>query len=141
MTAAAAVLLVAGAVGITQMQDDQEQGTQLASEVVEVFEADDAKTATMETTHGGTIRVATSPERGEMAVDTDELPPLDEDHVYQLWAIQGETISAVGILDREKGAAMEMPAQDTAVAITVEPAGGSRQPTTDPIMQVNPSDV
>lgn len=138
--AAAVVLVVAGAIGLSQLDGD-EQGATLASEVVQVFEADDANTASMETANGGTIRVATSPGRGEMAVDTDELPALDEDHVYQLWAIQGETISAVGVLDREKGAAMEMPEPDIEVAITIEPAGGSEQPTTEPIMQVNPSDV
>ena len=139
--AAAVVLVVAGAIGLGQLQGDDERGATLASEVVQVFEADDANTASMETANGGTIRVATSPGRGEMAVDTDELPVLDEQHVYQLWAIQGDTVSAVGILDREKGAAMEMPEPDIEVAITIEPAGGSQQPTTDPIMQVNPSDV
>lgn len=36
---------------------------------------------------------------------------------------------------------MEMPAVGTEVAITVEPAGGSEQPTTDPIMRVAPSEV
>jgi len=141
VAAAAAVLIAVGAIGVTQLQGDEEQGTLLATEVVQVFEAEDANTASMETANGGTIRVATSPGRGEMAVDTDELPPLDEDHVYQLWAIQGDSISAVGVLDREKGAAMEMPTPDTEVAITVEPVGGSQQPTTEPIMQVNPSDV
>jgi len=141
VAAAAAVLVVAGAIGVTQLQGDEEQGTLLAAEVVQVFDAEDANTASMETANGGTIRVATSPGRGEMAVDTDELPPLDDDHVYQLWAIQGDSISAVGILDREKGAAMEMPAPDIEVAITIEPTGGSTQPTTEPIMQVNPSDV
>lgn len=140
VAAAAVVLVAAGAVGIGQLQEE-EQGTLLAAEVVQVFEAEDANTATMETTNGGRISVATSPSRGEMAVDTDELPPLDEDHVYQLWAIQGDAISAVGILEPARGAAMEMPAPDTEVAITIEPAGGSVQPTTAPIMKVNPSDV
>lgn len=141
LVAAAAVLLVAaGAIGLSQLQEE-EQGTLLAQEVVQVFEAEDANTATMETANGGRISVATSPSRGEMAVDTDELPPLDEDHVYQLWAIQGDEISSVGILEPEKGAAMEMPAPDTEVAITIEPAGGSVQPTTEPIMKVNPSEV
>lgn len=140
VAAAAVVLVAAGAVGLSQLQEE-EQGTLLAQEVVQVFEAEDANTATMETTNGGRISVATSPSRGEMAVDTDELPPLDGDHVYQLWAIRGDAISAVGILEPEKGAAMEMPSPDTEVAITIEPAGGSEQPTTEPIMKVNPSEV
>lgn len=140
VAAAAAVIVVGAAVGVAQLQDDEQQSL-LAQEVVQVFEAEDAHTATMETANGGKISVATSPTRGEMAVDTDELPALDEEHVYQLWAIQGGAISSVGILEPEKGAAMEMPEPDVEVAITVEPAGGSAQPTTEPIMRVNPSEV
>jgi anti-sigma-K factor RskA len=141
LAAAAAVVLVAlGAVGITQLQQDEPE-SQLASGVVRVFQAEDANTATMETTNGGKISVATSPGLNEMAVDTDELPKLDEEHVYQLWAIQDGTVSPVLVLEPEKGAFMEMPGEGTEVAITIEPSGGSEQPTTDPIMQVAPSEV
>jgi anti-sigma-K factor RskA len=143
LVAAAVVVIVAGAIGISQIGGDEpnEQQSLLAEGVVRVFQAEDAHTATMETKNGGKISVATSPELGEMAVDTDELPPLDEEHVYQLWAIQEGAAASVGILEPEKGAAMEMPEADTEVAITVEPLGGSTQPTTEPIMQVNPSEV
>lgn len=141
VAAAAALLVGAAAVGISRLGGEEDQQTLLAQEVVQVFEADDAKTTTMETANGGVISVATSPSRGEMAVDTDELPPLEEGRVYQLWAIQGGSVESVGLLDRERGAAMEMPAPDTEVAITVEPEGGSEQPTSEPIMRVNPSDV
>jgi anti-sigma-K factor RskA len=98
-------------------------------------------TAEMPTENGGRIRVATSPGLDQMAVDTDELPPLDEDRVYQLWAIRDGTISSVGVLEPDRGVAMAMPTSDTEVAITVEPAGGSEQPTTEPIMRVNPSQL
>ncbi len=140
--AAAVAVIVGGSIGISQMGDERPgEQSLLAETVVKVFDAEDAHKATMDTKNGGKISVATSPGLGEMAVDTDELPPLDEQHVYQLWAIQKGTVSSVGILEREKGAAMEMPTPDTEVAITVEPAGGSAQPTTEPIMQVNPSEV
>jgi anti-sigma-K factor RskA len=142
VAAAAAVLVAAGAVGISQLQDDDERhGTLLAQEVVQVFEADDANTATMETTNGGRISVATSPSRGKMAVDTDELPALEDDQVYQLWAVRGDEATSMGILQPERGVAMELPSPDIEVAITIEPAGGSDQPTTAPIMRVNPSEV
>jgi anti-sigma-K factor RskA len=45
------------------------------------------------------------------------------------------------VLEPEKGAYMDMPTPDTEVAITVEPRGGSAQPTTEPIMRVNPSEI
>jgi anti-sigma-K factor RskA len=142
VAAAAMVVVVAGAFGISRMGGNApEQQSLLAANVVKVFQAEDAHTATMRTSNGGTISVATSPKLGEMAVDTEKLPPLDSGHVYQLWAIHQGKTSSVGLLEREKGAAMKMPAPDTEVVITVEPAGGSARPTTDPIMQVNPSEV
>ncbi len=143
VAAAAVVLIIAGVVGISQLLDNgsSEQQSLLAEGVVKVFRADDANTATMETKNGGTISVATSPKLGEMAVDTEGLPPLDKQHVYQLWAIHQGSVASVGVLEPQKGASMAMPEPDTEVAITVEPVGGSQQPTTDPIMQVNPSDV
>lgn len=142
LTAAAVVVIVAGVLGVSRLGDNATNDQSLlASNVVRVFQAGDAHKATMETTNGGTISVATSPTLGEMAVDTEKLPPLDSGHVYQLWAIHEGKPASVGLLQPEKGAAMDMPPADTEVAITVEPAGGSDKPTTAPIMQVNPSTV
>jgi anti-sigma factor RsiW len=143
LAAAAVVVIVAGAIGISQIGDDGagEQQSLLADGVVRVFEADDARSATMATENGGEISVAASPELNQMAVDTDELPPLDDQHVYQLWAVHDGAMQSVAVLEPEKGAYMDMPTPDTEVAITVEPLGGSAQPTTDPIMRVNPSEI
>lgn len=143
LAAAAVVVIVVGALGISRLGDNgpNEQQSLLAEGVVKVFQADDAHTATMNTANGGKISVATSPKLGEMAVDTEELPALDKRHVYQIWAIHGGAFTSVGVVEPAKGASMEMPGPDTEVAITVEPAGGSEQPTTDPIMKVNPGQV
>jgi anti-sigma-K factor RskA len=143
MAAAAVVLVVAGAIGVSQLGGDQAEQQQnlLAEGVVRVFQADDAHTATMETEIGGRISVAASPGLNQMAVDTHELPPLDDEHVYQLWAVRDGGMEPVTVLEPEKGAHMDMPTPDTAVAITVEPVGGSEQPTGEPIMQVNPSEI
>lgn len=142
LAAAAVVLVVAGGIGISQLGNEpDEQQSLLAEGVVRVFEAEDAHRAEMPTENGGTIRVAASPELNQMAVDTDELPPLDDQHVYQLWAVHDGAMQSVGVLEPDKGAYMDMPTPDTEVAITVEPVGGSAQPTTDPIMRVNPSEI
>ena len=142
LAAAAVVLVVAGGIGISQLGNEpDEQQSLLAEGVVRVFEAEDAHRAEMPTENGGTIRVAASPELNQMAVDTDELPPLDDQHVYQLWAVHDGAMQSVGVLEPDKGAYMDMPTPDTEVAITVEPVGGSEQPTTDPIMRVNPSEI
>jgi anti-sigma-K factor RskA len=138
--AAAAVVVVAGgAIGIGTLVGDDETGLQPT--VVQVFEAGDAHVAEVETSHGP-LRVATSSGKAEMAVDTSDLVSLDSAHVYQLWSIQDGSPVSVGILDDPRtGAAMPMPAAGTEVAITVEPAGGSERPTTDPIAQLDPASV
>jgi anti-sigma-K factor RskA len=143
LAAAAVVLVAAGAIGVSQLGGDQAEQQQnlLAEGVIRVFEAEDAHTATMETAIGGQISVAASPGLNQMAVDTAELPPLDDQHVYQLWAVRDGGMEPVTVLEPEKGAHMDMPTPDTAVAITVEPVGGSAQPTGEPIMQVNPSEI
>jgi anti-sigma-K factor RskA len=138
--AAAVVLLAGGAIGIgTLLGDDDPTGLQAA--VVQVFEAQDAHVAEVDTSHGP-LRVATSAGKAEMAVDTSDLVDLDSAHVYQLWSIQDGSPVSVGVLDDPStGAAMAMPAAGTEVAITVEPAGGSERPTTDPIAQLDPAAV
>jgi anti-sigma factor RsiW len=141
LAAAAAALVIAGggAFGVRAMLDGDGG---LNQGVVRVFEAQDAHTATVETAEGGKLRVAVSASRKEMAVDTRELPPLDENYVYQLWSVHGdEMVSAAILTDPEVGAAMGMPDEETQVALTVEPAGGSEQPTSDPIVQVDPYEV
>jgi anti-sigma-K factor RskA len=77
-----------------------------------------------------------------MAVDARDLPELEGEQVYQLWAVHGEEVVNVGVLeDTDEGASMGMPGEDTLVAVTVEPDGGSEQPTTTPIVQVDPRQV
>lgn len=138
--AAAVVLIVAAGFGIEQLQQEPDVG--LAAPVAQVFHAPDAHTATMKTSNGGKISVATSPSLNKMAVDTDELPDLEPGQVYQLWAIADGSPTSAGLLDDpDAGAAMDMPGKGISVAITIEPAGGSEQPTTNPIMSVVPSQV
>jgi anti-sigma-K factor RskA len=140
MAAAAAVVLVAGvAFGIGQIQGEGQ--STLEAGVSQVFEAPDSRSVEVETSHGP-LRVATSQSEGEMAVDTRDLVPLDKDHVYQVWTVvEGEPIPVVVLEEPGKGAHMGMPEAGTEVAITVEPAGGSEKPTTDPIVQVDPATV
>jgi anti-sigma-K factor RskA len=138
--AAAAVVVAGGGVIGLQAMDDEEPT--LPAAVSQVFEAEDARTATVRTENGGKLTVGVSPSRNEMAVDTRDLPELDGERVYQLWAVHGEEMVSVGVLqDTDEGAAMGMPEEDTRVAVTVEPDGGSEQPTSSPIVEVDPRAV
>lgn len=139
-TAAAAVaLVVGGAIGVGQLGNDSEPV--LAAGASEVFSASDARTAEVKTDRG-VVKVATSPGRNEMAVDARGLQALDSEHDYQVWSIVGGRPVPVLVLgDQDTGASMEMPAPGTTVAITVEPAGGSEAPTSEPIVEVDPRAV
>ena len=139
VAAAAVVVAGAGVFGVRAALDDDPA---LSAVAAEVFAAEDARTATVETSNGGRLTVAVSKSRDEMAIDTRELPTLDGQRVYQVWAVHGDKLSSAAILsDPEVGAAMGLPNAVTQVALTIEPSGGSEQPTTEPIVQVDPYDV
>lgn len=83
------------------------------------------------------------PDAREAFVTTAALTPLPADQTYQLWLI-GEGAESVGTfaLDAQGVGTIAVEAarplsQYQAIGITVEPAGGSPQPTSDPIVLTN----
>jgi anti-sigma-K factor RskA len=59
--------------------------------------------------------------------------PADAGRVYQAWQIQGETPVSLGVFDGQGFLLTGLPPGAT-VAVSVEPTGGSQQPTTTPIL-------
>jgi anti-sigma-K factor RskA len=143
LLAAAAVTVIAGAIGVQVVDNEPEpQAPVLAQPAAEVFEAEDAEAVSVRTNNGGTLRVAVSEERGEMAVDTRELPDPGEGRVYQLWTGHGaEMIDAGALEPGTTGAKMPLPEPGDTVNVTVEPEGASEQPTDEPIVTVEPADI
>jgi anti-sigma-K factor RskA len=76
---------------------------------------------------------------GDRAVLVAEnMPPVPEGKTYQIWVIKGDTPQPSGLFE-PKGdsiaAVVENPVEGAdAVAVTVEPKGGSKKPTTDPML-------
>lgn len=66
-----------------------------------------------------------------------DLPALTSDEVYQLWVVDDGGARSAGVLTVASGRASaelaDLPDGAT-IAMTVEPAGGSTQPTTDPVV-------
>jgi anti-sigma-K factor RskA len=142
VAAAAAVVLIAlgGAVTYDALKDSPTQQAATGS-VSQVFKAPDARTATVTTSNGGRLRVATSARFGQMAVETQALPRL-RDRSYQMWAIRNDRATSVGVINNlETGKVMPLPTPGTTVAITIEPRGGSKQPTRKPIVTMDPERV
>ncbi len=72
-------------------------------------------------------------------ITVQHLAPLADDKTYQVWAISDDTATGIGLFNTaESGEASTAIQFDLSgvevVAITVEPAGGSPQPTTEPVL-------
>ena len=104
-----------------------------------LLSAPEAKLLTHTVTNGGVATVVLAADRHELAVVTTGLPALPAGQVYQLWLIgKPKTVSA-GLLPPAKNG--QTPAvlatgvvKGDTLGLTVEPAGGSAQPTTTPIL-------
>lgn len=74
----------------------------------------------------------------EPVLMADGLPPVPEDMEYQIWCITGDKTIPAGSFRPEAGpvaANIQNSISDAeAVAVTLEPAGGSPEPTSDPIL-------
>jgi len=76
---------------------------------------------------------------GDRAVLVAEnMPPVPEGKTYQIWVIKGDTPQPSGLFEPRGdsiAAVVENPVEGAdAVAVTVEPKGGSKKPTTDPML-------
>ena len=76
---------------------------------------------------------------GDRAVLVAEnMPPVPEGKTYQIWVIKGDTPRPSGLFEPKGGsiaAVVEKPVEGAdAVAVTVEPEGGSPKPTTEPML-------
>jgi anti-sigma-K factor RskA len=104
-----------------------------------LLSAPQAKLLTHEVTNGGVATVVLAADRHELAVVTTGLPALPSGKVYQLWLIGKPKVVSAGLLPPAKDGrtpavlATGVVKGDT-LGLTVEPAGGSAQPTTTPIL-------
>jgi Anti-sigma-K factor rskA len=139
--AAAVCLAVAVALGISlavvQHRLDQARAREQA--IAAVLGSRDARFLTAATSRGGAATVVVSPARHQMIVTAAGLPPLPAGKVYQLWLIGPPRTRSAGLLPEGQGG-RQGPVLAGGVApgdkfgMTVEPSGGTAQPTTTPIV-------
>lgn len=149
LAAAAAVLLVTsgGLTGVVISQNQQQD--QLRDQVsaigasnekmLRIFSASDVKSASQSMDDGANVTVTYSASAGLAALSAEGLPQLPKDKGYELWLIGDDGAVPAGMLDSSGGSTNTAfiegsVSSSTHVGITVEPAAGSPQPTTDPIM-------
>lgn len=132
---AAAAALALGAVAVTQWWPEED--VPLATQIVE---SDDAVTYPV-TPADDSTSVVVSEELGRAVLRAPGLEELPEGSVYQAWFIGADgEIASAGLApspsDAQEWVLEGEPAPGDTVGITVEPQGGSPQPTTEPILAI-----
>ena len=136
MAAAIVVLAVLQVSTRDQLQRAQQASQQLAA----VLTAPDARHLTSSTTAGGTVTAIISPHYREAVVTAANLPAPADAEVYQLWVMTPSGAARSAGLLSGGGAGVTAPLLAAGLqpgdrlGITVEPAGGTSQPTTTPIV-------
>ena len=116
-----------------------------AAALADILAASDTQRASAPIEVGGTATLVWSNTLGRSAMIVDDLPELPTGKVYEAWYIDesGSAAAAGTFTSAEGGITLHvldgtMAARD-AVGVTVEPKGGSEQPTTDPILVLQSS--
>lgn len=109
--------------------------------VASVLSAPDVEEQAARLDNGGTVRVLFSPSLDQAVVAMHDLPPLDAAHSYQMWRIHRGGPDSEAVMSGEDAAGsvtrlLSGVDDKDAIAVTVEPAGGSAAPTTEPIVNI-----
>jgi anti-sigma-K factor RskA len=146
LAVAAAVLLVgSGLAGAGWYQADQAHQSLVQADadrhqleqVLSIVSDPDAHRVSSPVTGGGTATVVRAGSRA--AVLAAGLPVLPSGRTYQLWLVRPAAVLSAGLGPQGSAGAerwnraLQGLAEGDSVAISVEPAGGSTQPTTTPI--------
>lgn len=140
--AAAVVLAVSGGFLGAALVSDDNGSDQASDRLAELYAAPDAQRVTADVAGGGSATLVFSHDLDRSAVVFDGLTELPSDKVYELWYIDADgdprpagLVELPGTGDGWYVLDGELSEGDT-VGVTVEPAGGSETPTTDPVVAI-----
>ncbi|MGW2641488.1 anti-sigma factor [Streptomyces sp. NPDC001348] len=137
---AAAALVVAGlfAVEANRTQDQLDTARAQSREIAHVLSASDTRATSGKDEQGRTIGVIASASRGQAVVTLSGYGTPPSGRVRQLWLMRpGTQPRSLGLFDGDTPLIASGLAKSAAsLAVTVEPDGGSVQPTTQPIAQL-----
>jgi len=141
-TVAAAVFFVAAAglgVVVVQQNGQLDDARTQAAQMEEILSAPDAELVTLQDTPdgggNGTMKVAVSRQQDRMLLVSGDMASPAEGKTYQLWALtEGSSPRSMGVLPDPSDGDVLLEKSDLgnaeAVAISVEPDGGSEEPST-----------
>lgn len=138
IVAAACLILAVILGGVTiNAQHRADQAQSLNQQVQTVLAAPDAHAATSRARPAGGGIVIASHSLGKAVVVMSGLPALPDAKTYQLWLMGPATPRSVGTMNPDHGKVPPVITGDLGTAnqvgITIEPSGGSPQPTSPPV--------
>jgi anti-sigma-K factor RskA len=141
VTAMAAAIVALAVLQVStrhQLQQAQARNQSVAS----VLAASDARIELSRPAVGGTVTAVVSQHDREAVITAAGMPTPSDAKVYQLWVISPAGVRSVGLLPGSSaGATSPVLADDVQpgdqLAITIEPAGGTKKPTTSPIVEIH----
>jgi anti-sigma-K factor RskA len=135
LAAAAAIVAVAAGAVVWQQPWETSQAPPSAEQAV--LQAADARKSSLDLENGGSATVVHSDTLGKAVIVTHQMPPPPAGKVYQLWLAQPDDgMVPAGLMPPTPDQTLLLEgdaATATAAGITVEPEGGSQEPTTKPI--------
>lgn len=141
LAAAAAVVLFVGGAFVGQALNANQFEQQQAASLAEINAAPDAQRALATTSDGHTATLVWSGELGLSALLIDDLPELPAGKDYQLWYMNDTGAFSAGTFDSTGTGTVWRVLEGTMhagdqVGLTVEPDGGSPEPTSAPIVAI-----
>jgi anti-sigma-K factor RskA len=136
LAAAAVLAVVVAGVAVSQRERPSELTAQ--EQLAQVLAAPDSVAVHNQVGRPAALTVVASRRLDRAVVIVDNLPELDADHTYQMWLIDKEGPQSDGLMgrappDQPATVLLETIEDVSQVAITVEPKGGSKAPTTKPV--------
>ncbi|GAA2779094.1 anti-sigma factor [Streptomyces showdoensis] len=130
-----------GGIAVWQTQNGEDfqaqtrQAQQRLDTISTVLAAPDARTVHGRAANGALTTVVASDRQNKAVFTAANLPAPGEGKTYQLWLDHDGTMRPAGLIDHDGTVILTgNPADAGAVGLTLEPFGGSPQPTTDPLL-------
>lgn len=145
LVAAAAAVVLLGAGGTVIWNQLGKEQTEVISATDQVLQAADAQEATVDLPDGAEATLVRSETLGQAVLITRALPAAPSGKAYQMWLLtDGTSPSSAGMMSAAANQTILLKgdaAKASAAAITIEPVGGSNQPTSEPIAVIDFSNL
>lgn len=134
LVAAAAVVAIVGLGGAVAVQPWQDEPAKVVSVTDQVLTAADAQRFVVEHEDGSTTTLVRSRALNQAVLVTKGLRPAPDGHAYELWLQHDGVMVPAGLVPRSGDSAVLLSgdaASAEGAGITIEPEGGSAEPSDD----------